>query len=169
MAVISDLVWYDDQHTSGHVYRTMIQEDDNNVVRIPVNTVADEVVIEGVTTFNGPCEFKGGLGQFAGAYVMNDEHNYANMHYVYMRTTCPYGPGAECNLKDPVDNLKTGGGAFTVILNVDPTNSFRVVPANFVAGNGSTATGVTLEIGEMVLLMWCHHEYRVINTTGTVE
>ena len=168
LEITSELVWYDDQHTSGTVYRTGAGFGDDGKVHVP-----------NYITFDGAINNIGLLGHFTNDVVVKGGFRArgVNLQLVGPYTVDPgtlYWSidnngtiGTPVGVQKPLGSLRASGMVTIVVKNAG-LNAFNVYPENLLVEGGGVGDNIQLETGELVWLIWVGNHYRILQTTGTL-
>ena len=164
---VSDIVWYDDQHTSGTVYRTGAGFYDDGKVHIPNNIVFNNPVNGGgLNHFNNRATVGGGFKARGIEFSIGAPISIAPDR-LYYRVSNTDDIGNVVSVSKPLGSLRRVGMVNIVIAN-DGGHPFHVQPAILNVENGAAGNRISLDSGELVWLVWVSGGYRVLHTTGTI-
>ena len=164
---VSDIVWYDDQHTSGTVYRTGAGFYDDGKVHIPNNIVFNNPVVGGgINRFNNRSTVGGGF-RGRGSYISMSSSRSVAPDNLYYRVNNTNDIGNILTVTKPLGSLRRVGMVNIVIAN-DGLYPYHIEPEVLHIENGAAGNRISLDSGELVWLVWVSGGYRVLQTTGTI-
>lgn len=172
--VVSDAVFYDDSISTGHAHRADITIKDDGVCHIAAHVVTNSTLtLRGYNTFNGITTAAGGPYHYTSLNQLPAANNTGDLNRIYVGLQNEYGAGCNLNIGDAKTFTRIYGGSYLVYtheaggthadpINIKPTN--LSIPIAYQANN---YTGVSLEVGEMIYMIWVNTGWRVLQTTGT--
>jgi len=167
-AIESVAVWGDDQHLSGHVHPTGIVKRADGAIHFEENMKVDGLLTHGPNYFKAPVKAEGGIGQRARYRTTTSSTLVLSTLDLFVGIKNPSNYGVTATLADPAEEGRDTGGQAVVVqytsggpstLNIEPTH---------IEDAGEAVSGVNLEVGQLVWLIWCDGGWRIIQTNGII-